>query len=93
MKKKMYKWVGKGCSGEGYKGMLEPSLQKGCPKNTNSKCEIVEPKMVKIKAWAGFWGIPGSIAGGIYANTLNHGNAKKFPCTILIDKKYLKGRK
>jgi hypothetical protein len=68
-----------------------------CPRNTNSRCEIVprkaKPKYKRVKAWG--WQYP-VVAGGGYGADTDKDNGveyKQFPCTILIEAKWLKGRK
>lgn len=85
--KKMCKWFGKGsCSVSfGDKGYSKyKKVYRDCPKNVNDKCQITESRYKKIKArfvidkngeiWASPWNMPDD----------------GYPCTILIDKKYLK---
>jgi hypothetical protein len=60
-------------------------------------CEIItrKPKMVKVKGWA--WmdraGKKVAAATTTYKNMEYLGVYDGFPCTILIDRKYLKGGK
>jgi len=58
-----------------------------CPKNTNSRCEIVpkKPKMVKVKAWANRY------RTSIIVSTRKD-DLFNIPCTILIAEKHLKHR-
>jgi hypothetical protein len=62
-------------------------VRHDCPKNVNDKCEIIprKPKMVKVKARCRF-----NALQGMWADTWN---TEGIPCTILIDRKYLKGAK
>jgi len=73
---------------------IEP---KKCPKNTNSKCEIIppKPKRVKIKAWVGPRSLKDFMTddrmGIMFSNWHNKSHClDDIPCTILINRKYLK---
>lgn len=83
--KKMCKWDRKCVYADEY-GFVRFHV---CPKNTNSKCEIIspKPKYKRIKAWARW-----RIDGEMFAVTDKYED-NTIPCTILIEAKYLKGRK
>jgi hypothetical protein len=86
MKKMCENWV-KNCD----KYCLYPNSNI-CPKNTNAKCEIIakKKKMVRVKAWACVDKEYGRIFVSMKRNTyLDYTK----PCTIIIDRKYLKGAK
>lgn len=59
-----------------------------CPKNTNDRCEIIpkKPRMVRVKAW--FIIDNGGIE--VYQGKWDKNTLGTKPCTILIDKKYLR---
>lgn len=68
------------------------AIKKFCPPNTAAGCKIIskpKPKLRRVKAWA-------AVADGkMYSWTLSdsmHPDVYK-PCTILIDEKYLRGKK
>jgi hypothetical protein len=66
---------------------------KECPKNTNSRCEIIsktKPNMVKVKAWA--WKSKG-VYGWCATELKGPKRLNCYPCYILIERKYLKGDK
>ena len=63
----------------------------GCPRNTNSKCEIIpkrKSKVRRVKAWAEVIIGQGTNRWIKADNMVSGGN--KVSCTILIDEKYLK---
>jgi hypothetical protein len=66
-----------------------------CPKNTNSRCEVVKPKekWVKVKAWAEIDTVM-KIRGDypiIVADNINGARSyRNTPCYILVRKKDLK---
>ena len=67
-----------------------------CPSNTNSKCEIIprKPRIVTVAAWARMDEESGCDI--IYATNVlpkHFAGAYDTPCTILIQRKYLKGAK
>ena len=64
----------------------------GCPRNTNSRCEIVPKKlkMVRVLGTMALWA-NGTLV--VYTNKKVDKEAFGAPCTILIEAKYLKGRK
>jgi hypothetical protein len=81
---------------EEYKIKLNKSpcrkINNHCPKNTNSRCEIVKPKekWVKIKAW-GFYFLDRKGRNKLYANTIKTTMpVKHIECYILVKKKDLK---
>lgn len=60
-----------------------------CPKNTNSKCEIITPKnrVRRVKGWA-------CISIGKIRSTTDFKSAfHDTPCIIEVEEKYLKGAK
>lgn len=67
-----------------------------CPKNANELCEIPtkrKPKYKKIKAWCRITN-NGEVIEIYYANGFSKEDSKGlFPCTIMINAKYLKGDK
>lgn len=75
--------------------------RKGCPRNANSRCEIVKPKakMVRVKAWADVSkeGIHKGILFGAFPYDKMTSNDPiedgYTPCFILIDEKWLKEKK
>ena len=66
----------------------KPKKVRVCPKDMDFDCNIKKPKpkLVRIKAWG-----RRNCLQGIWADTWNTGLG--FPCTILVEKKHLKGEK
>ena len=69
-----------------------------CPKNTNSRCQIItrREKMVKVKAWCVVRDSnTGEIDGCFESGNIppKHFSSAYVPCTILIAAKYLRGGK
>ena len=62
----------------------------GCPRNTNSKCEIIHKRKSKVRR------VPGTLAMeydgylSVYTNQKMPLNAIGAPCFVEIDEKYLK---
>ena len=76
----------------GLEGCIAPS-QKDCPKKLKETCqksEAIKPKHKKIKAWAMKIGHTVAMTDRHYMAAHWDTNAKIVPCTILIDRKYLK---
>lgn len=83
MAKKMCRWYGSACDGED---------NNGCPKNTNSCCELIQPKKARvrnIKAWCH----PdiATTQNPLVWVAQNKSPVYSVPCTITIAEKYLKG--
>jgi len=89
-------WSVTTAGGQMCEGSHFPRKGSGCPRNTNSRCQIIpsREKMVRVKAW-GFYYVDMEGKKRVFANEVEKGvmQVKKFPCTILISAKYLKGGK
>lgn len=97
MAKKMCKHFG-ACYGMGIKGRLPKKMQRGCPRNTNSKCEIIPPKrkVKRVKVWVDQHYLGAFMRGAECLQVFKGRNENKdlpcFSCIIEIDEKYLGGK-
>ena len=73
----------------------------GCPRNTNSKCEIIpkrKSKVRRVKAWAVITTVAPADGTSEFKRVARASPEKDIhyvtvPCTILVDEKYLKETK